>query len=140
MCYPNELIRGIPNTSYLENDYPNARLFNEFGENPDRDDDNDEASINWQDDQGALDLIFDQKKDNGEFQFKIGGAILSRSELDRLCKKPQTKGLLSYERRDIPGNKYHGNILLKKGTSKSMKNMIASAIAFCVIDVSFREE
>jgi hypothetical protein len=139
MDYPIELIRGIPNNTYLENGYPNTRLFNECDVNPGREDDYYETSINWKDEDQALMLIFDRKRDNGEYQFKVGGAILSTFELDRLCKKPQIKGLLSYERRIVEGNIYHGNILFKKETPKSMRNMIASAIAFCVVDVKLRE-
>lgn len=141
MNYPKELIRGIANSSYLEEDgYPSFRLFNEFDENPVRDDDYEEVSINWYDEDKAFEQILERKKENGEFQFKKGCAILSTSELDRLCNKPRTNGLLSYERRIVNGNIYHGNILLKRGTPKPKRNLIASAIALeCVINIKTRE-
>ena len=136
MDYPEKCIRGIPNNNYIEDDYPNAELFKQFDENPERTDDYNEISINWDDDDGAINTIMAQKKkDSQEYQFKIGGAIISKSELDRLLKKPQIKNKLSYERAEIPGNKYHGNILLKKDTSKSLRNMIASNLALCVESV-----
>lgn len=140
MGYPDTFIRGIPNSNFMEEDFPNAQLFNKFDENPEREDDYNEISINWNDDAGALQTIFNQKKkDSEEYQFKIGGAIMSRVELDRLKKKPQIKGKLAYERREVDGNKYHGNILLKKDTSKGLKNLIASNLALCVESVEFRE-
>ena len=81
------------------------------------------------DDENALKLIFEQKKDNGEYQFKVGAVILSKIELDKLCKRPQLIGRLSYERRKITGNEYHGNLLLKKDTSKKIRFMLASSLA-----------
>lgn len=141
MDYPLTCIRGIPNQSFMEDDFPNAELFKKFDENPERTDDYNEISINWEDDEGALKLIMEQKKkDSDQYQFKIGGAIVSRTELDRLCKKPQVKGWLSYERREVEGNKYHGNILLKKNVTKAMRNLIASNLALCVERVELRKE
>ena len=141
MDYPLTCIRGIPNQSFMEDDFPNAELFKKFDENPEGTDDYNEISINWEDDEGALKLIMEQKKkDSDQYQFKIGGAVVSRTELDRLCKKPQVKGGLSYERREVEGNKYHGNILLKKNVTKAMRNLIASNLALCVERVELRKE
>lgn len=141
MDYPESFIRGIPNLNFMEEEYPNSTLFNKFDENPDRKDDYNEISINWYDDEEALLTIFNQKKKGTEeYQFKVGGAIMSRTELDRLKKKPQIKGKLSYERREVEGNKYHGNILLKKDTTKSVKNLVASNLALCVERVELRAQ
>ena len=66
-------------------------------------------------------IQFQQKKDNGEIQIKAGIVILSRSDIDRINRQPTVKNLLSYERDEQDGtkkNKYHGNILIKKNTSK----------------------
>ena len=140
MDYPEKFLRGIPNNSFMEEGYPNAELFKQFDENPERTDDYTEISINWNDDEGALDTIFNQKKkDKDEYQFKVGAAVLSKVELDRLCKKPQVKNGLCYERRKVEGNDYHGNILLKKDTSKPLRNLIASSLALCVEEVKPRE-
>lgn len=141
MNYPDSFIRGIPNLQFMEEGFPNAQLFNKFDENPDREDNYNEISINWYDDEGALSTIFNQKKKGTEeYQFKIGGAIMSRIELDRLKKKPQIIGKLSYERREVEGNKYHGNILLRKDTTKGVKNLIASSLALCVERVELRDK
>lgn len=139
MDYPRTCIRGIPNSSYMEDDFPNADLFKQFDENPERTDDFNEISISWEDDDKAIQTIMEQKKNaSDQFQFKIGCAIISKYELDRLCRKPQIIGKLSYERREVEGNKYHGNILLKKNVTKSLRNMIASNLALCVERVEFR--
>lgn len=141
MDYPNTFIRGIPNSSFMENEFPNTQLFNKFDENPERNDDYNEISINWYDDEEALQVIFNQKKkDTEEYQFKIGGAILSRIALESLRRRPLVDGRLSYERRKTDDNKYHGNILLRKDTSKSQRNMIASGLALCVERVEFRQQ
>lgn len=140
MNYPESFIRGIPNDSFMEGDFPNATLFNNFAENSERTDDYNEMSINWNDDEDVMQVTFEQKKkDTDQFQFKVGAAIMSKKELDRLCKKPQIKGGLAYERREVPGNRYHGNLLLRKGSSKGIKNLIASSLALCVEEVEFRK-
>ena len=69
-------------------------------------------------------------------QFKEGAAILSREEFDRLIRKPALRGNLFYERSEIEGNKYHGNLLLKQSVTKKVMQKIAANIALmCVIDV-----
>lgn len=132
MEYPDKLIRGIPNKSFLEDGYPTSILFNTFDDNIQRDDNYFELSINWFDNEDALNTIRKQTKVNGEFQFKVGAAILLREKLDDLCKNPSIKGKLAYERRIVEGNEYHGNILMEKGLTKVKKNMIAAGLALCV--------
>ena len=46
MNYPNELIRGIPNDTFMEGNFPSSELFKNFNNNPERRDDYDELSIN----------------------------------------------------------------------------------------------
>lgn len=140
MEYPETCIRGIPNDSYLEDGLPSNRLFSEFKVNPDRDDDFMEISINWNDNEEALQKIFEQKKkDSDDLQFKAGGAIIDRKGLDKLKSNIQIKGLWNYERRELPENKFHGNLLMKPGISSSKKNMIVSAMALCVTRVEVRK-
>lgn len=61
MNYPRTCIRGIPNSLYMEDDFPNADLFKQFDENPERTDDFNEISISWEDDDGAIQTIMEQK-------------------------------------------------------------------------------
>ena len=133
MDYPEELIRGIPNKDDMAEDYPDSSLFKRFDVPEEkRDDEYSELSVNWYDDEGALKHILSQKKDSGELQFKAGAAILIRSEIDALCKRPAVKNQLTYERKGIDGNNYHGNLLLKNSATRKERNLIASGIALCV--------
>ena len=139
--FPDTFIRGIPNNDFIdeESNYPKSDLFKNFEPNADRIDDFLELSINWNDDEGAMIKILEQKKENSsELQFKVWGAILDTNELKNLCKKPLTKDILKYERKEIENNEYHGNILMKNGTAKRKRNEIAAGLAFCVGDVHFR--
>ncbi len=132
MDYSDELIRGVPNDAFLEDGLPKSELFKNFDENSEREDDYLELSINWYDNENALQLVHTQKKANGEIQFKSGGAVISRKDLDDLCKKPLVKGKLTYERRIVEGNEYHGNLLLQNDVNKTKRNIIASGLALCV--------
>jgi hypothetical protein len=129
MEYSEELLRGIQNKDYVENGYALAHAFY-FEDNPSRTDDNKEQSINWFDDEGALEQIFELRKDNGEFKFKKGYVKLKRSKLDEISLKPVVNHTLSYERHPIPDkNQYHGNILLKKEVPSNISKMIAAWLA-----------
>jgi hypothetical protein len=138
MPYPNECIKGIPNKDcfhILEDSYvANTNLFS-FPKNRCRCDGWIEESINWMDDEHAIEITLNQKKQNGELQFKIGIAIIPRMELDRV--KRRYAGILDYERRPIPedlnhgvkANPYHGNVLLKGDMFSSLKGQIRALLA-----------
>jgi len=134
MSYPEEFLKGIPNTNFIGDDNgPTSDLFyfNADHQKIARDDDYLEESINWRDDYGADDILFAQEK-NGSIQFKGGAAVMCRLELDRLMKKPLNKEVLGYERKVIPGNNYHGNLLLhKKVQNREMKKIAATIANVC---------
>jgi len=138
MCYPDELLRGIPNHGFIEDEYPTSVLFyfEKRDDQPDRADGYQEQSINWRDDDGALTLLISQRKPDSSIQFKAGAAVLSRCELDRLISRPALKQRLSYERSGTADNRYHGNLLLRKGVSNRAMKMIAASIAtWCVSEI-----
>lgn len=138
--YPNDLIKGIPNSYFLDDDgSPSSSLFY-FGLKNllPRDDGFNEESINWYDNHEALTIVLSQKKDDGSFQFKTGAAILIRMEIDRIRRYPYVKNRLSYERRARPENKYHGNLLLKRDVPKALMKKIAASIALSVSEVKQR--
>jgi hypothetical protein len=94
-----------------------------------------ELSINWQDDEGAIPLALAQKKtDNTTLQFKGGLALVPREHLDRLFRLPAFGKALSYDRQPIPGNPYHGNLLMSNpaAISKMVRSHIAATIAMHV--------
>jgi len=137
--YPGELIRGIPNSDFIDNEGRVSALLFQFYD-VDRLDGFSEASINWYDNEHALELTLDQKKqnDNDTYQFKVGAAIISRVRLDAARQSPNAKGAISYERRVIEGNPYHGNILLKSGLTKQIRTMLAGNIAMCTERIIYR--
>ena len=139
MTYPEEFLKGIPNKLYIGGDNgPTSDLFyfQIKHQKEGRDDGYLEESINWRDDSGADETIFTQTKDDGSFQFKAGVAVMCRKELDRLIKKPLNKNVLSYERKEIPGNRYHGNLLLKNTVdTREMKKIAATIANICFLEM-----
>jgi hypothetical protein len=79
-------------------------------------------------------MILNQEKD-GELLYEVGAAILSRGEIDRLKTRPQLKGLLSYERKELEKNPYHGNLLLLAGLAKRVRKAIAAHLLSAVEDI-----
>jgi hypothetical protein len=129
MEFPERIIRGVPNTDFVdENGKVTAALFR-FTDVK-REDGFFEVSINWYDEEEALNCILNQTKEGGELQFKCCAAILQRSKLDLFINISNLKDVLSYERSPLVDNKFHGNLLRKDGElSKSRKNMISGGIA-----------
>ena len=94
-----------------------------------RDDGMIEQSINWADDDSVVDLALNQRRRDGDLQFKAGVVILSRSAMDRLNKLPLIGGLLGYERSPLDSNLYHGNLLLPEEVPKARMQRIAAGLA-----------
>ena len=130
--YPDKFLRGIPNKDFYneEADSPQSHLFHIKGlGDPKRTDNKFEESINWMDTNEAINVLFDQKNDKKETQFKIGAAVILKSEIDRISRLPIVKKQLEYERKRIPNNEFHGNLLLNKSVPKKIMNQIAASIA-----------
>ena len=131
MDYPDNCIRGLSKGSEItaEGFAPeHAFHFKDVK----REDGWDEQSINWEDDNSVIRFTLNQKKENGDIKYVNGVAVIPRSKIDRLINRPQIKGLLRYERKKIEGNHFHGNILLKSGTSKQTMKLIAAGISLAV--------
>ena len=70
MNYPENSIKGIPNNDFLiEGGTVASHLFH-FEQI--RDDGEVEQSINWEDDESVIDFTLNQKKANGDLQFRAG--------------------------------------------------------------------
>jgi hypothetical protein len=98
-----------------------------------------EQSVCWEDDGSVVDLMLRQKNKDGAIQFKAAIARVPRSCLHYINRLPQTKELLSYERKELEENPYHGNLLLKKDTHKITMTKVAAMIAGHVLDVINQE-
>jgi hypothetical protein len=135
--YPDECIRGISDRACLADDGTLGSGLFQFSHPTDRTDGWLEESINWKDDEAAIQFTMDQTKEDGTIQFKVGIAIIPRAEIDRLNKLPSVNGVLSYERQASDSNRYHGNILLRanvpKLTQKRMCGSLASLVSFKII-------
>ncbi len=135
MKYPDNCIKGIPNEDFILSDGSIASHLFDFKEDRTRQDGLHENSINWEDDDSVIEFTFNQKKDDGEFQFESGVVIIERNEIDRLSNRPTVNKILSYERKRIPGNIYHGNILIDAKTPKPSKRKISAGLALIVSKV-----
>lgn len=129
MTFPEKYIRGIFNKGDLKEDGSIGAHIFYFISRPLRDDGYQELSINWNDDDEAIDFTLNQKKENGELQFKAGIAILPREHIDYMNTLSTINELLSYERRSMEKNPYHGNLLLSDDVSKPRMKLIAATIA-----------
>jgi hypothetical protein len=128
MEFPDHCIRGIPNSACLVEGRPIAYLtLFEFHRHSSKEQGWKEESINWMDDEDAIDFTLRQTNADGELQFKVGVAILPHIELNKL-KKRHT-GFFDYERRPIEGNTYHGNLLLSDSIRKERKTLIRARLA-----------
>lgn len=132
--FPDYCLRGISDSTCVDEEgEPTSSLF-QFS-NTHRVDGFSEESINWMDDNGAIEVLFSQKKEDNSLQFKYGAAKLSRKEIDRIRKGQYIKDRLFYERARIEGNHYHGNILLRREITKQRKKVICALLANSVKEI-----
>ena len=131
MSYPDKLLRGIPNRTYLDEDGRVTVSIFQFSDNV-REDGFTEASINWIDDDFAVEHALKQTKSDGNIQFSAGVAIMLREWVDDTICRPMFEGLLDYERAPLEDNRYHGNLLRKGNEKKSARNIIAASLAMAV--------
>jgi hypothetical protein len=85
-------------------------------------------SVNWQDDDLAIDFTLAQKRSDETLLFKYGLVSLSRSDIDRIKGRPYVNGALSYDREPLPSNPYHGNLVLEDRVSKLRMKTIAAIL------------
>ena len=138
MAYPDNCLRGIsPPDGILDDGTVASHVFY-FGKDV-RPDGWLEQSINWEDDLEALPFTLAQKRRDGvTFQFPLGVAVVPRAHLDRLATLPAFAGRLSYERRAIDENPYHGHLTLRADTPEPTKRQIAATLAMHVATVAQR--
>jgi hypothetical protein len=138
MSFPDNLIRGIPNSTYLNSDGSVGSHLFYFNEGTVRNDGWTDLSVNWEDRDSVVEFTLNQRKDDKDLQFKGGVTVIPREEVDRLNNRPIVKGLLSYERQPTPDNPYHGNILLRVNTPKPTMKLIAGGLALAISRVVTR--
>ncbi len=129
--YPSECLRGIPPDISLEEAKEINRKIFRFSENNERQQElgnYKEMSITWNDCDEAVQVISEQRSERrGGFQFPLGFVIVKRSTLDVLKRDEEIQ--LEYERCEIQGNKYHGNILICQEASKNTRRKASTELA-----------
>lgn len=124
--YPETLLKGIPKQDLIEGQRvvwtafipPSGNAVNGWKE----------SSINWEDDDGAIEQLRSQRK-NGRFQFEPGIVRLFRSEVDAIIKDFNAHEKFRYERNKIDGNDYHGNLLFSENIRSELRITICGALS-----------
>ena len=125
--YPGDFWRGIPNKDFISNGQvlPDAFQFDKEV----REDGYRELSINWNDCQEALTIALNQRKENGKLQFRGGIANLKLSLVELILADYIKQEQFGYERREVEGNPYHGNLLISHTLDKKIRSLISSGLA-----------
>jgi len=140
--YPSELIRGVANSKELNEEGKATVSLFVFRENPSRNDDNMELSINWCDDkEKALSIIMNQVKEDGSYQFKAGAAVLSKEKIDLMKQSPVCSKEFDYERAPLDNNEFHGNIICNKKLQRQKQtlDLIRSILVLSVTSIISRK-
>jgi hypothetical protein len=143
--YPRDFFRGVTIKDQLNSDLSAKSSIFSFDEKrnvPQRTDNNEEESINWNDDNLAFNFTMNQKKINSNDFMFIGAFTVCRKDLDFIRKLPSIRDNLTYERKideNNPDNIYHGNLLLKKDTPQHTKKYIKGTIALLCGKAKLRE-
>ena len=126
MPYPEYCLKGIKAKDCISDDGEiEAHLF-EFKKRNDSEDWR--QSVNWQDDDLAIEFTLRQTKPDGTLLFKHGIVSVSRREIDRINSRPSINGVLSYERDQLPDNPYHGHLVLEARIPKRKMWKIAAIL------------
>ena len=150
--YPDDFIRGVSrdNAEFItEEGYVTqaAFAFDDYDAESRNDDGFRELSINWLDDDGAIQILLDQvNQRKGGPQFKGGYVRMSRYALLSLQDYIKN-GHLSYERRPVAAdeengiveNPYHGNLLMQKDISNKSRTNLQIALAVLAGNVIRRQ-
>jgi len=124
---PESFYRGISNKDFIRDGHvlPSAFQFDK----PIRDDGFQELSINWNDGPEALEILLTQKKENGKLQFVGGVAYLELGSVKSALKNFMIKKHFDYERRELPENEFHGNLLVAANLDKNLRALISAVLA-----------
>jgi hypothetical protein len=125
MSYPDNFLRGISDKNLVSD---GAILAAAFYFTKQSTMDQWEQSICWEDDESVIPLMKSQQR-NSEIQFKAGIARIPTNSINYINALPRYRRLLIYERKELEGNPYHGNLLLDKDTSQHKMRLIAAVIA-----------
>lgn len=129
--FPECFLRGFNTKDCLTKEQNIAIGAFQFGDHTNERNDNlHEASINWEDDENAVTILLEQKKEDSEEQmFKYGYARLPLNLVKLTLKSLIDKKYLDFERKPLEHNPYHGNLLIPGGINKQERSMIQNNLA-----------
>jgi hypothetical protein len=127
--YPDFCLRGLSkNDIDISNNSPTSNAFYpEEKTAMNRPDGGMEKSINWEDDAAAVEVTLRA--------FPTGYARIARSAIEKVKSLPGVNNSLSYERAPLQNNRYHGNIVYRRGLTRSHMRAISSALLLCCIEI-----
>lgn len=125
--FPDYALRGLTTKDCIDPEFGYVTYLgftfegNHYNEN-----NYDEISVNWYDSEEALNEMKDRKKKDLDFpQFSNGIARIPTSSIKKISNKYRNE--LSYERKPVDGNIFHGNILLHKDIASKIRNRAIAA-------------
>lgn len=140
--FPEHFYRGFSSHEcFTAFGYVGAGAF-KFAPNTDepRSDCFNEASINWDDEPQALTTLLAQiNSRTGERQFKYGYVKIPMSDLLPRVREHMRNGHFDYERRPLPNNIYHGNLLLHSSFQKAELKTFEDGLAM-IANTYYRKE
>lgn len=131
MGFPDNCLRGIPSVKQIEEDGGVSTTLFLFDDNHKKSTGELTQSINWEDDDLAIRFTLAQTK-NGVPQFEGGVAVIPRKNIEAISSFGAIRGALTYDRQVVPGNAYHGNLVLAPTVSKRLRKLIAGNLATAV--------
>ena len=128
--YPESFFRGVTEEGKIKLEYgrASADIFHFNGQHK-NEKGLDEESINWNDDEGALENLKNIKIEKLDIlKYERGGIVrIPTRKLKEM--KNRYKDEFFYERKPVEGNDYHGNILLDLNKiDKVLKKIICSEL------------
>ncbi len=123
--FADNLLKGIPRKDFVFGNSVHFAAFSPSGEvvNGWK-----ESSINWEDDDGAVECLL-MKEKGGELHFRGGVVRVSRDKVDGIIEHFKVDKEFSYERKPIEGNEYHGNLLFAENIKSELKRTICGALS-----------
>ena len=124
--FPETCLRGLRKPDWIdENVIQTPAFIPDHRTSETRADGGQETSINWEDD-AEVEKFTLSNKDNAKF----GAARISISHIQATSDQTKmVKNPLTYERKPLHGNDYHGNIVFKADVKKRTVKMLAAALA-----------
>lgn len=131
--YPETFLRGLQDNSVSDSGYVISEAF-KFNTNKERTvDDRLELSVNWEDNNEAVDILLSQTKEGKDgkehLQFKRGFSRLHLREVKQILKALVDKNDFGYERRPLESNPYHGNLLQNPNLKPAEVRLLSNSLA-----------